>query len=149
MSSTVEYTPRICGSPESMALLASSNAWSAASLRSREPVTSSFSSLSPLISGPAERSRSSCRAEEREVAFSVMLVRMRRLSSCSMSSMELWMRSAPKKVAAMTGSAMSETRRVLMRQLRRRTREPCWTGRGDGVSSRSSSGSEGGEWDAA
>src|SRR4051812_33579270 len=46
------------------------------------------------------------------------------LSSCWMLSMDWLMRSAPSEVAATTGSASSDTRRVEMRQLRSATREP-------------------------
>ncbi len=45
-----------------------------------------------------------------------------------MSSTDWSMRSAPSEVAATTGSASSDTRRVEMRQLRRASREPVPVG---------------------
>src|SRR4051794_27559390 len=75
-------------------------------------------------SGPADWSRSSWRAAASSVACLVISVSSFMLSSCWMSSMESLMRSAPSEVAATTGSASSDTRRVEMRQLRRATRDP-------------------------
>ncbi len=85
--------------------------------------------------GLADWSRSSWSAVASSVACLVMSVSSFMLSSCWMSVMESLMRRAPSEVAATTGSASSDTRRVEMRQLRRATREPgpgepvgCFTG---------------------
>ena len=85
-------------------------------------------------------SRSSWSAAASSVACLVISVSSFMCSSCSMSSMESLIRRAPSVVAATTGSASSETRRVLMRQLRRAIREPgpsgpCGSERGRGSAS--------------
>ncbi len=96
----------------------------ARSVFSRRPLTVKSVALPPCASGPADWSRSSWRAADSSVACLVMSVSSFMLSSCWMSSMDELIRSAPSEVAATTGSASSETRRVEIRQLRRAIRDP-------------------------
>lgn len=94
------------------------------SVASRTPFTVAEVAAAPCASGPAVVSRSFWSAAASSVACLVMSVSSFMLSSCWMSSIDWLMRSAPSEVAATTGSASSETRRVEMRQFRRAIREP-------------------------
>ncbi len=109
-------------------LVAARNDFFARSVFFRGSVTLKSSAGTPLDSGPADRSRSSWSAWASEVACFVIFVSSCMCSSCWMSFMESLIRRPPSVVAATTGRASRETRRVLMRQLRRATRDPVLTG---------------------
>ncbi len=107
-----------------MSWVASTKLTRAWSVFSRAPLTEKSLALAPLDSGPADWSRSFWSAAASSVACWVMFVSSSMLSSCLISSMESLIRSAPSEVAATTGRASRETRRVEMRQLRRAIRGP-------------------------
>ncbi len=126
MATMLSRTPSRLVSPAASSILwvPSMKAARARSVLSRTPLTVKSVAFAPCESGPADRSRSSWSAAASSVACLVMSVSSFMLSSCWMSSIESLMRRAPSEVAATTGRASSETRRVEMRQLRRATREP-------------------------
>ncbi len=124
MSRTVDWMPTIASSLPSMSAVAFWKERNALSVCSRGATTLSSFSSPVLTSGPADLSRSSWSFAARLVACSVISVRSFMLSSWSTFCSELEIRIPPSVVAAMTGSARRETRRVLMRQLRRATRGP-------------------------
>ncbi len=119
---------RLSSPSVSMLFVPAMNASLARSVLSRGPFTLKSAGLVPLASGPADLSRSSWSAAASSVACLVMSVSSCMCSSCSMSFMDSLMRRPPSVVAATTGRASRETRRVLMRQLRRAIREPVEVG---------------------
>lgn len=111
-----------------MSTVASRNAFFARSVLVRRSLTLYSVGDVPLVSGPADSSRSAWSAAARLVASLVIFVSSCMCSSCCMSLSDWLIRSPPSEVAATTGSVSSATRRVLMRQLRRAIRDPTSPG---------------------
>ncbi len=122
LSRTPESRPWSVASPISW--VPSRKVCLARSVLSRTPLTVKSLAFAPWARGPADWSRSSWSAAASWVACVVISVSSFMLSSCSIWSMFSLMRIPPSVVAATTGRASSDTRRVEMRQLRRAMREP-------------------------